>query len=36
MVSLKEEVKEVAGYIRGHRAIENNQYWLLEVTFREN
>ncbi len=36
ITSLKENVKAVAGYIRGHWAIENSQYWVLDVTFRED
>ncbi|MFT6194301.1 MAG: putative transposase YbfD/YdcC [Cognaticolwellia sp.] len=33
---LKEDVKKVAGYIRGDWAIENSQHWVLDVIFREN
>jgi predicted transposase YbfD/YdcC len=36
ITSLEEDVKEVAGYIRGHWAIENSQHWILDVTFRED
>ena len=36
ITSLKEDVKKVAGYIRGHWAIENSQHWILDVTFRED
>ncbi|GGB77778.1 hypothetical protein GCM10011607_42400 [Shewanella inventionis] len=30
ITSLKEDVKKVAGYIRGHWAIENSQHWILD------
>jgi predicted transposase YbfD/YdcC len=36
ITSLKEDVKKVAGYIRGDWAIENSQHWVLDVIFREN
>ena len=36
MTSLTDNVKDVAGYIRHHWAIENSQHCVLDVTFRED
>jgi predicted transposase YbfD/YdcC len=36
ITSLKDDVKKTAGYIRGHWAIENSEYSVLDVTFRED
>jgi predicted transposase YbfD/YdcC len=36
ITSLGDDVKEAARAIRNHWAIENTQYWVLNVTFRED
>ena len=36
LTSLRARVAELAGYIRGHRSVENGLHWCLDVAFRED